>query len=156
VSGMRSKTLRQRREHEAPFEPDDRDQRAVTAWHLPQRAAATRLGVTRPCLNDLLRGRVGKFSLDTLVALAAHAGLAVRICIPDRAGIDHFVAGRALAPIPEIGQAVPATRCTCSGRGNGFREAQPILRYCCCGIVLRRLLLKQRDNPKWIIRCLDC
>ena len=35
--------------------------------------------MTRPCLNDLLRGRVGKFSLDTLVALAAGAGLAVHM-----------------------------------------------------------------------------
>jgi hypothetical protein len=33
--------------------------------------------VTQPRLNDLLRGRVGKFSLDALVALAARAGLAV-------------------------------------------------------------------------------
>ena len=30
-------------------------------------------------LNDLLRGRVGKFSLDALVALAARAGLAVHL-----------------------------------------------------------------------------
>ncbi|HEV7996667.1 MAG TPA: XRE family transcriptional regulator [Stellaceae bacterium] len=52
---------------------------AVTSWHVPQSEAAARLGVTRPCLNDLLRGRVGKFSLDTLVALAAGAGLAVHM-----------------------------------------------------------------------------
>lgn len=38
-----------------------------------------RLGVTQPRLNDLLRGCVGKFSLDALVALAARAGLAVRM-----------------------------------------------------------------------------
>ena len=36
-----------------------------------------RLGVTQPRLNDLLRGRVGKFSLDALVAPAVCAGLAV-------------------------------------------------------------------------------
>jgi len=43
----------------------------VTAWHVTQIEAARRLGVTQPRLNDLLRGRVGKFSLDALVALAA-------------------------------------------------------------------------------------
>ena len=52
---------------------------AVAAWHVPQSEAAKRLGLTEPCLNDLLRGRVGKFSLDTLVALAARAGLAVHM-----------------------------------------------------------------------------
>ncbi len=53
--------------------------KAVTGWHLPQGEAAKRLGVTQPCLNDILRGRVGKFDLDTLVALAARAGLAVHL-----------------------------------------------------------------------------
>jgi len=40
---------------------------------------ATLLGITQPCLSDLLRGRVDKFSLDTLVAFAARAGLAVHL-----------------------------------------------------------------------------
>lgn len=52
---------------------------AVAAWHMPQCEAAKRLGVTQPCLNDLLRGRIGKFNLDTLVGLAARAGLAIHI-----------------------------------------------------------------------------
>jgi predicted XRE-type DNA-binding protein len=52
---------------------------AVSAWHVTQMDAARRLGVTQPRLNDLLRGRVGKFSLDALVALAARAGLAVHL-----------------------------------------------------------------------------
>jgi predicted XRE-type DNA-binding protein len=41
--------------------------------------------VTQPRLNDLLRGRVGKFSLETLVALAACTGLAVHLQIPKAA-----------------------------------------------------------------------
>jgi predicted XRE-type DNA-binding protein len=53
--------------------------KAVTAWQVTQVDAARRLGVTQPRLNDLLRGRVGKFSLDALVALAARAGLAVHL-----------------------------------------------------------------------------
>jgi predicted XRE-type DNA-binding protein len=52
---------------------------AVSGWHLPQRESAKRLGVTEPCLSDILRGRVGRFDLDTLVAFAARAGLAVHL-----------------------------------------------------------------------------
>jgi predicted XRE-type DNA-binding protein len=52
---------------------------AVSAWQVTQMDAARRLGVTQPRLNDLLRGRVGKFSLDALVALAARAGLSVHL-----------------------------------------------------------------------------
>jgi predicted XRE-type DNA-binding protein len=52
---------------------------AVSAWHVTRMDAARRLGVTQPRLNDLLRGRVGKFSLDALVALAVRAGLAVHL-----------------------------------------------------------------------------
>jgi predicted XRE-type DNA-binding protein len=51
----------------------------VSAWGVTQTDAARHLGVTQPRLNDLLRGRVGKFSLDALVALAARAGLAVQL-----------------------------------------------------------------------------
>ena len=52
---------------------------AVEAWNLTQAEAARRLGVTQPRLNDLLRGRVARFSLDALVGLAERAGLAVRM-----------------------------------------------------------------------------
>jgi predicted XRE-type DNA-binding protein len=51
----------------------------VAAWGVTQTDAAKRLGVTQPRLNDLLRGRVGKFSLDALVDLAARAGLVVHL-----------------------------------------------------------------------------
>ncbi|HUK59697.1 MAG TPA: XRE family transcriptional regulator [Stellaceae bacterium] len=52
---------------------------AIRAWRISQTEAAKRLGITQPRLNDLLRGRIGKFSLDALVALAPRAGLAVRL-----------------------------------------------------------------------------
>lgn len=51
----------------------------VKSWGLPQDAAAARLGITRPRLNDLLRGKLGKFSLDALVNLATAAGLTLEI-----------------------------------------------------------------------------
>ena len=52
-------------------------QEAVAGWKLTQAEAAKRLGVTQPRLNDLLRGRIDKFSLDALMLLATAAGLTV-------------------------------------------------------------------------------
>ena len=51
----------------------------VAAWGVTQAAAAKKLGLTQPRMNDLLRGRINKFSLDTLMNLATRAGLAVRV-----------------------------------------------------------------------------
>lgn len=45
--------------------------KAVLKWDLPQEEAAKRLGLTRPRANDLLRGKLAKFSLDALVNIAA-------------------------------------------------------------------------------------
>jgi predicted XRE-type DNA-binding protein len=44
-----------------------------------QREAAKRFGVSQPRLNDLMRGRIGKFSLDALVNMLGHAGLRVEL-----------------------------------------------------------------------------
>lgn len=57
----------------------------IRAWDLPQAAAAARLGITRPRLNDLLRGKLGKFSLDALVNLATVSGLVLEIRIAEAA-----------------------------------------------------------------------
>jgi predicted XRE-type DNA-binding protein len=57
----------------------------VHAWNLTQAEAAERLGVTQPRLNDLLRGKIANFSLDTLINLAGQAGLEVRLDIIDAA-----------------------------------------------------------------------
>lgn len=57
----------------------------VKSWNLTQVEAARRLDITQPRLNDLLRGRVGKFSLDTLIDLADKAGIVVRLDIADAA-----------------------------------------------------------------------
>ena len=54
---------------------------AVRGWAMPQTEAAKRLGITQPRLNDLLRGRIDKFSLDALVELASRAGLTVSLRI---------------------------------------------------------------------------
>jgi predicted XRE-type DNA-binding protein len=57
----------------------------VGAWSVSQETAAARLGITRPRLNDLLRGKLGKFSLDALVNLATAAGLSLEIRISEAA-----------------------------------------------------------------------
>jgi predicted XRE-type DNA-binding protein len=57
----------------------------IERWKLNQTEAATRLGLTQPRLNDLMRGRIDKFSLDALINLARPAGLAVRLQIKDAA-----------------------------------------------------------------------
>jgi predicted XRE-type DNA-binding protein len=56
-------------------------QQAVAGWDVTRAAAARRLDVTHPRLDDLLRGRINNFSLDSLALLAARAGLTVRVQI---------------------------------------------------------------------------
>lgn len=46
---------------------------------LTQAEAARRFGVTQPRINDLLRGKIEKFSLDALVNMLAKAGLRVAL-----------------------------------------------------------------------------
>ena len=52
---------------------------AVEDWQMSHAQAARRLGLTQPRLNDLLRGRPDRFSLDALVGLVDRAGLSVRM-----------------------------------------------------------------------------
>ncbi len=54
-------------------------EKIVRSWELPQHAAARKLGITQPRLNDLLRGKIDKFSLDALFDLCTHAGLKVTV-----------------------------------------------------------------------------
>jgi predicted XRE-type DNA-binding protein len=44
-----------------------------------QAEAATRCGVTQPRVNDLLRGRISRFSLDALVNIASALGRRVTV-----------------------------------------------------------------------------
>jgi predicted XRE-type DNA-binding protein len=50
-----------------------------------QKEAAKRCGVTQPRINDLLRGRIARFSLDALVNIAAALGRKVRVSLEDAA-----------------------------------------------------------------------
>ena len=51
----------------------------VKSWKVTQATAAKQLGISQPRINDLLRGRIDKFSLDALMNLAPRAGLAVEL-----------------------------------------------------------------------------
>jgi predicted XRE-type DNA-binding protein len=53
----------------------------VKDWNVTQDAAAARLGLTRPRLSDLMRGKIEKFSLDALINIATAAGFKLHIQI---------------------------------------------------------------------------
>ncbi|MET0497223.1 MAG: helix-turn-helix transcriptional regulator [Steroidobacteraceae bacterium] len=46
---------------------------------MTQSEAAKRFGVSQPRINDLLRGKIDKFSLDGLVNMLAKAGMRVEL-----------------------------------------------------------------------------
>lgn len=52
---------------------------AAKGW--TQAEAALHSGVTQPRINDLLRGRIGNFSLDALVNIAARLGHRVQMVV---------------------------------------------------------------------------
>ena len=49
------------------------------AEEMTQQAAAALFGVSQPRLNDVLRGKIEKVSLDALVNMLAHAGMRVEL-----------------------------------------------------------------------------
>lgn len=52
---------------------------------MTQAEAAKRLGLTQPRLNDLLRGKIDKFSLDALVNMLGRAGMRVELRVKNAA-----------------------------------------------------------------------
>jgi len=61
----------------------------VGTWQLSQKEAARRLGLIRQRLNDLLREKLNKFSLDELVNIAASAQLKIEITILNTSRTSH-------------------------------------------------------------------
>jgi len=64
---------------------------AVESWYkasgLTQAKAAQSLGITQPRLNQLLKGKIGEFSLDALVNMATRAGMRVGLTIRPVPGV---------------------------------------------------------------------
>jgi predicted XRE-type DNA-binding protein len=54
-------------------------ERYVRGAKLSQTDAAKKLGITQPRLNDLLRGKIDKFSLDALVNMLGRVGREVTV-----------------------------------------------------------------------------
>ncbi|MFK7608836.1 MULTISPECIES: helix-turn-helix domain-containing protein [unclassified Pseudomonas] len=59
--------------------------RTVKGWEVSQKEAAQRLHVTQPRLNDLLKGKIDKFSLDALVNMLASANLEIDVIVKKKA-----------------------------------------------------------------------
>ena len=53
----------------------------IDARGLTQAQAAMLFGVTQPRVSDLVRGKIDRFSIDTLIAMLGHAGLGVQIVV---------------------------------------------------------------------------
>lgn len=53
--------------------------RIVSEHEWTQTEAAQHCGITQPRMNDLLRGRISKFSIDALVNIASRLGYRVRV-----------------------------------------------------------------------------
>jgi predicted XRE-type DNA-binding protein len=54
-------------------------EREIAARKWTQAEAARRIGITQPRVNDLLRGRLDKFSIDALIVYLVRVGVPVRI-----------------------------------------------------------------------------
>lgn len=63
----------------------DQIEAVITEKGWTQAEAAKRCGVTQPRINDLLRGRISRFSLDALVNIASALGRRVTVSIDDAA-----------------------------------------------------------------------
>lgn len=53
--------------------------RLIESRGLTQAAAAKLLGVSQPRVSDLVRGKIDKFSVDTLIEMLGAAGVEVRV-----------------------------------------------------------------------------
>ncbi|MBM3779514.1 MAG: XRE family transcriptional regulator [Acidimicrobiia bacterium] len=53
----------------------------IDARGLTQAQAADLFGVTQPRISDLVRGKIDRFSIDTLIAMLGHAGVRIQIVV---------------------------------------------------------------------------
>lgn len=58
--------------------------RLIRARGLTQAAAAVLFGVTQPRISDLTRGKIDRFSIDSLVGMLGRAGVSVSIDLHER------------------------------------------------------------------------
>jgi predicted XRE-type DNA-binding protein len=53
--------------------------RVIESHGLTQARAAQLFGVSQPRVSDLTRGKIGRFSVDTLIEMLGHAGIEVSV-----------------------------------------------------------------------------
>lgn len=53
----------------------------ISRERIIQKEAAKRFGVSRPCVSELVNGRISKFTIDKLVKMGARVGLSTRMTI---------------------------------------------------------------------------
>ena len=53
----------------------------IETRRLTQAQAARLFEVTQPRISDLVRGKIDRFSIDTLVAMLSHAGVRVQVVV---------------------------------------------------------------------------
>jgi predicted XRE-type DNA-binding protein len=61
--------------------------KVIEGRRLTQAQAATLFGVTQPRISDLVRGKIDRFSIDTLVAMLGHAGIRIQIVVGRRSNV---------------------------------------------------------------------
>jgi len=111
-----------------------------------QAQKAESLGITQPRLNDLLKGRVDKFSLDALVSLAPKAGLRVNVnvqavqILPKPSSIN-----RRLTTVPSIFAPLPNEL----GQLDSKQGTSLFLRLLRCEAIANRL------SPKDVVLSLN-
>ena len=59
----------------------------IESRRLTQAQAASLFGVTQPRVSDLVRGKIDRFSIDTLVAMFGHAGVRVQVVVGRRSTV---------------------------------------------------------------------
>jgi predicted XRE-type DNA-binding protein len=64
---------------------------------MTQGDAATMFGVTQPRVSDLMRGKINLFSLDTLIDMAATAGMSPTVKVSKPKTVKHKRVGRTTA-----------------------------------------------------------
>ena len=61
--------------------------KVIETRRLTQGEAARLFRVTQPRVSDLVRGKIDRFSIDTLVAMLGHAGVRVQVVVGRRSKV---------------------------------------------------------------------
>ena len=59
----------------------------IETQRLTQAQAARLFEVSQPRISDLVRGKIDRFSIDTLVAMLGHAGVRVQVVVGRRSKV---------------------------------------------------------------------